>query len=383
MTANTPIRVNYIRGIRGAKALGVERFQDMLLATIRRDYPVQYRLVDIHWPSPKLHVPVLYTLFPAKVWLSKRPQTIYHIAHHNQAHLLNWKWLKLSPCVVSCLDLIELTQLETGERTFSPYRARHIRAAAAALQQANWVTALSEYTQKIILEHFPSLADRISIVYGGVDLQRYRPITPRPEVLNRYGIQPGQSYVLYLGSEQARKNIHCLVAAFAQIHQDFPGLKLIKAGPSQNPAGRSALITQIEHLGIQNQCQIIDYVAEDDLPDLYAGAAVFAFPSLYEGFGLPPLEAMACGTPVICSNASSLPEVMGEAGMLVNPTDIDGWAAALRRVASEPTLAQKLSEKGIAQARKFSYEAAAASMYTVYEHAALQLKAQTRRIKVT
>jgi glycosyltransferase involved in cell wall biosynthesis len=362
------IKVNYIRGVRGAKALGVERFQDMLLATVRRDYPVQYRLVDVYWPFSKFHVPVLNTLYPAKVWLSKRPSTINHIAHHNYAHLLNWKFLGLSPCVVSCLDLIELTQLETGERAFSRTRSGHIRAAAAALQRANWVTALSEYTRKIILEHFPSLRERISIVYGGVDLQRYHSIVPRPDVLNRYGIHPGQQYVLYVGSEQPRKNIHCLVAAFAQVQSDFPGLQLVKAGPSQDPAGRAALLNQLERLGVQNQCQIIDYVAEEDLPDLYAGASVFAFPSLYEGFGLPPLEAMACGTPVICSTASSLPEVVDDAGMLIDPMDIDLWAAALRQVLSEPGLARQLSEKGIVQARKFSYEAAAASIYAVYEN---------------
>jgi glycosyltransferase involved in cell wall biosynthesis len=120
---------------------------------------------------------------------------------------------------------------------------------------------------------------------------------------------------------------------------------------------------------LEHQVTLTGYVPDDDLPALINCAEVFAFPSIFEGFGLPPLEAMACGIPVVCSNASSLPEVVNEAGVLVVPDDVRGWVEALNRVLADPTLRAHLRARGLARARQFTWEAAARRTLAVYESA--------------
>ncbi|NJN97664.1 MAG: glycosyltransferase family 4 protein [Anaerolineales bacterium] len=119
-------------------------------------------------------------------------------------------------------------------------------------------------------------------------------------------------------------------------------------------------------MGLQERVIFPGYVDEADLPGFYQLAELFVFPSLYEGFGLGPLEAMACGAPVVSSNSSSLPEVVGEAGLLLDPTDTAAWSQALRRVLSDPNLQRDLSQRGLIQAQKFSWQKACAKLEAVY-----------------
>lgn len=124
---------------------------------------------------------------------------------------------------------------------------------------------------------------------------------------------------------------------------------------------------RLEELGLQDRVRFAGYLDEEDLPLWYAAASVFVFPSIYEGFGMPPLEAMACGTPVVTSNSSSLPEVVGEAGVMVSPHDAEGFAKAIMRLLDDADLAADLRERGIAQAQRFTWKQAAERTLAVYK----------------
>jgi glycosyltransferase involved in cell wall biosynthesis len=184
------------------------------------------------------------------------------------------------------------------------------------------------------------------------------------QVLTCYGIT--QPYILYVGSIEPRKNLLRLLAAFSLLCQWSPKFKLVIVG-SPNLWKSSPAAQFAEQKGLNDRVYFTGYVPDADLPALYNGADLFCFPSLYEGFGLPVLEAMACGTPVITSNTSSLPEIAGDAALLIDPYNIDAITAAMRRILEDSTLAQDLREKGLARARQFSWEKTAHQTLVVYE----------------
>jgi len=191
----------------------------------------------------------------------------------------------------------------------------------------------------------------------------FRPQPPEAiaAVSRKYALP--ERYVLYFGSNKAHKNLVRLVQAFGQAQWQSAALVIAGQWDSRYPEAKQ-LATQA---GWQDRVRFIGPVAEADLPALYAGATLFVFPSEYEGFGLPPLEAMACGTPVACSNTSSLPEVVGEAAALFNPRDVAGIQAALEQCLGSAEELARLRERGLERAREFSWERVARQTLAVYE----------------
>jgi glycosyltransferase involved in cell wall biosynthesis len=187
-------------------------------------------------------------------------------------------------------------------------------------------------------------------------------------VRRKYGIPDGP-FVLALGNLQPRKNIQRLVEAFAIARRapDF-ALSLVIAGKAQ--WRESQVHAAVAQAGLEDSVVFPGYVDEADLPALYSAAALFAYPSLYEGFGLPPLEAMACGTPVVCSHVASLPEVVGDAAVTVAPTDTEALAQALLDVLTQPGLHASLRARGLRRAAQFSWDRCAAETLAVYREAA-------------
>jgi alpha-1,3-rhamnosyl/mannosyltransferase len=183
--------------------------------------------------------------------------------------------------------------------------------------------------------------------------------------LSSYGLTYG-SYILYLGTLEPRKNISALLEAYSflpkKTQASFP---LILAG------GKGWLMDNLEdeirRLDIASRTVLTGYVPRKDLPALYSGAAVFVYPSLYEGFGLPPLEAMACGTPVITSNVSSFPEVVGDAGIMVDPYDVKRLRDEIERVLEDSSLRASLGSRGLARAKQFTWENCARQTLDVYK----------------
>jgi glycosyltransferase involved in cell wall biosynthesis len=184
----------------------------------------------------------------------------------------------------------------------------------------------------------------------------------------KYGLS--DRYVLNVGGLDARKNIAGLIGAFAAVYHEIgdPELQLFIAGEPKL-LGTSQVFPDWRPLavsfGIADQV-ICTPIGEHDLPAIYSGAACFAFASLYEGFGLPPIEAMACGAPVVCSDRTSLPEVIGSAGLLADPTDVEAFGTAMARVLTEPEYADDLRLRGQARAKQFTWDQVAVETSALY-----------------
>jgi glycosyltransferase involved in cell wall biosynthesis len=201
------------------------------------------------------------------------------------------------------------------------------------------------------------------VVYEGVNVG-YRPLNAGEAADTAAGHGLPAGYILFLGSVEKRKNVHGLLQAYARLRQMGEQRPLVIVGLRRSSA---AIEQPLRELDLHPHVIFTGYLPDQDLPAIYSAADLFVFPSLYEGFGLPPLEAMACGTPVVCSHAGSLPEVVGDAAITVDPHDIEGLAEAMRRVLDDQVLRQELREKGLARARLFSWEKAARQTIEVYQ----------------
>jgi glycosyltransferase involved in cell wall biosynthesis len=232
-------------------------------------------------------------------------------------------------------------------------------------RRADAVITVSESSRRDLVRHLGLLPSRVRVVPEGVD-PRFRPVmdvAERQAVLDRYRI--GSRYLLYLGALNGRKNLSRLLAAFAIVRENHPDVTLVVGGKRQWQT--TEMDQTFRRLRLHDVVHFTGYVDEFDLPALYSAATAFVFPSLYEGFGLPPLEAMACGTPVITSTVSSLPEVVGDAAVTVDPTDVAAIAAAIERVLVDEAFRAELRRRGTARAARFTWEGAARETLALYE----------------
>ena len=218
---------------------------------------------------------------------------------------------------------------------------------------ATHILADSRATRDAIVREYGAGGDKITVVYPGYDsgLAPVRDQEALVAVQARYGIRP--PYVLFLSRIQPRKNVLRLVNAFAQVLSRKPDLTLVLAGPRGWLA--SPIEARVRELGLEARVRFPGYIAAADKAALISGARVFAYPSLYEGFGFPALEAQACDVPLLASTTSSLPEVVGEGGLLVNPLDEDAIAAGLLRLLGDEDLRQTLIARGHANLKRFSW----------------------------
>ena len=236
-----------------------------------------------------------------------------------------------------------------------------------AIETSAALLTLSESARRDMAEFFDARPDRVTVTYPAVDAA----YTPRPadevaRVRARLGLP--EAYILYLGINKPHKNLVRLVEAFARVAAALPKVTLALAG-KPDPRYPEAE-DRARALGLADRVRVLGAIPEDSLPALYSGAALFVFPSLYEGFGFPVLEAMACGAPVITASVSSLPEVAGEAALLVNPTDTDALARAMLAVLQDGRLWTRLHRASLARAAEFSWARAAQQTLAVYRRVA-------------
>jgi glycosyltransferase involved in cell wall biosynthesis len=253
----------------------------------------------------------------------------------------------------------------------TPMHRRYLRLSTLwSARAADHVIAISRATRDDLVRHAGVRPDKVTVIYHGLS-ERFRPIAD-PAIVGaaraRYGI--GERYFLYLGTLQPRKNLERLIEAFAEVLKRLSVETLERSTLQLVIAGKRGWLTEaIERraaqLGLAGQVFFTGYVPDEDVPALLSGALAFAFPSLYEGFGMPVLEAMACGAPVLAANTSSLPEVAGDAALLVAPTDTAAIAAALMRLADEPVLRDELRKRGLARAAEFTWDRCAAETLEV------------------
>ena len=284
-------------------------------------------------------------------WLGSQDDII-HLPNQNFAR---YALLVKNPYIVTVHDLIRFS-LGFAKETITEKIL--LKLDIRGIKRASHIIAVSQTTRKDMITHLKIPDDRISVIYNGLDHSLFKPYKVR--LFNR-------PYILYVGSERPRKNLGRLFEAFAVIRKEFPELLLVKVGVAgRTREYRQETMRKLDSLRIDQAVIFVEYVSELDLAYYYSSAALLAYPSLYEGFGFPPLEAMACGCPVVTSDTSSLPEVVGEAGIMFNPYDTDSLVEAMRKVLTDSELRDDMVRKGLEQAKKFSWEKAAKETQEVY-----------------
>ena len=288
------------------------------------------------------------------------------IVHLPNQHLGRYgNFLKI-PYIITVHDLIRYFDLK-GYGTYI-HRLNHrdkfyLSLDYKGIKKAARIMADSQATKDDLIHHLGVPDDRISVVYLGVDHATFRPSLQA----NNFEYP----YILFVGSEHPRKNLPTLLRAFKRLKEQlqFKDLKLVKVGKA---GGREADFRRqstevINSLNLDGEVIFTEVISKEDLRAYYSNAKCFVLPSLYEGFGFPPLEAMACGCPVITSDSSSLPEIVGESAIKVSPHNIEGLAETLEEILTNRQFRESLIAKGIGQAAKFSWEQTAEKTLEVYK----------------
>jgi glycosyltransferase involved in cell wall biosynthesis len=308
---------------------------------------------ESHW---RHHVTIPFAL-------KRQNVDVVHVPHH-EAPFFN-----PSKLVVTMHDCVHLLFPHEDSSKFRNYR--HYLQTKRVVETAKHVLAVSRSTKEDLINIFELPESKISVVHNALD-ERFafsHTTEERKHVLERYQLK--EPFVLYSGKIRPHKNLHRLIEAFAVLKSElmederYKTLKLIIIGDELSK--HQYLRLTVIRSGAQQDVRFFGFVPYPILRVFYQSAALFAFPSLYEGFGLPPLEAMANRTPVVASNTSSLPEVLGDAGILVNPENVFDIARGMKLILSDDVLRQKLVQKGIEQVAKFSWKLAAQNVLNTYD----------------
>jgi glycosyltransferase involved in cell wall biosynthesis len=311
----------------------------------------------------------------AKLWFEQMSvsQAVRLLGGESQQALLHVPYFApplrtyIVPLVTTIPDIIPLL---LPEYRGGPHVRAYMRLVRRTARPSARIITFSQHSRSDIARRLHIPPAQIVTTLLAAD-ERYAPPTDPAAVAAQLAARYDLSgpYIYYVGGLDARKNVAVLLRAVARLRQQgHAGAPLVLAGRALGGDRRlfPDLDGMIAELGLADTVRRLE-VPHADGPLLYQGCAAFAFPSRYEGFGLPPLEAMACGAPVVVSTASSLPEVVGDAALQVAPDDVDGWAAALARLLSDAPLRANLRARGLAQAARFSWRRVAEETLTVYE----------------
>lgn len=318
------------------------------------------------WPNFKVrstlpHTPLIRIPLTLSAELRKHPVDLLHV---------QFTAPPFCPCpfVVSIHDL----SFEHVPQTFKRRSRTQLRLTVRhSARRAARILSLSEHTRSDIIATYGIEPDRIDAIPLAAP-DHFCTVNDKRElqrVRHNYGIEG--DYILSVGSIQPRKNLARLIKAYAQLRGDYSADKL----PKLVLVGKCAwlydeTLRALDQAGVKDSVILTGYVPESDLPALYSSALCFVYPSYFEGFGLPPLEAMKCGAPVIVGNRTSLPEVVGDAGLTVDPFDVDAIAGAIRRLLNDSTLRAELSQKGAERASTFTWQETARQTLQIYQDVA-------------
>ena len=314
----------------------------------RATLPLGDRAMTILWH--RLHLPLPVELFAGPIDVLHSPDFVLPPVRRARS-------------VVTVHDLSFLLFPECAEASLVAFLRK---AVPDSLRRADLILADSESTRQDLGRLLGVPLDKVVVVYGGVE-ERFRPVTDPArleQVSRRYDLP--SSYILTVCTLEPRKNLSTLLEAYFQLLEKLdPSPALLIAGA--RGWRYNSLLEHCSDPRGRGLVKLLGYVNDADLPALLSQAQLFVYPSLYEGFGLPPLEAMACGTPVVCSDSSSLPEVVGEAGVMVDPQDTDALAAAMERALTDGGLRSHMTQRGLERAQGFTWHNAAHALLAAYE----------------
>ncbi len=305
----------------------------------------------------------------ARLWQRARvpvPVT-WFIGHVDLFHATDFVLPPVGRGVKTILTVHDLSFVRVPETAAPNLRAYLNVVVPRSVAQADHIIADSQATKDDLCVLYGTPADKVTVLLSGVD-PRFARVTDEArlrEVHTRYGIDE-RPYVFCIGTVQPRKNYSRVIQALAHLRGEGLDVQLVIAGGKgwlEDEMYRTLHAAQM-----QEHVRLIGFARDDDLSALYSGARLTAFPSLYEGFGLPILESMACGTPVVTANVSSLPEVAGDAALLIDPYDVDNLTNALRRLMTDDSLRNTLIQRGMTQAQQFTWAKTARQLRAVYAH---------------
>lgn len=353
----------------GYRRAGIHHYIDQLLAHLPAgelsyfvytryrpsQQPSQTRFISTSWPTERRLVRIAWEQLALPL-----------VARRDNVDLLH-SMAFVAPYAAPCPTVVTVYDLSFVHfpESFPWLQQRYLQSQTRrSCRQARRVIAISQASRQDIHEHFGIPLARIDVVYPAVGDQ-FRQLSD--ENVEAFRARQGlpERFILHVGTLQPRKNIPLLIEAMHRIGR--PDLHLVLVG------GKGWLYDEIfgrvEALGMQNRVHFAGYVPDLELPLWYNAAAVLVFPSIYEGFGLPVLEAMACGTPVVSANTSAVPEVVGNAGRLFSPKDVSDLVSQILAVIDNPELAHTMRQDGLAQASRFSWGNSGRELAAVYERA--------------
>lgn len=271
----------------------------------------------------------------------------------------------LIPSVVTVHDLAVFVSKD-AKPTLKTYFAEKLLLGMAT-RRARHIIAVSKSTKNDLVKLFRVPEKKITVTLLGYDKDVYTQVESNDDdqILKSYSLT-ADSYLLFLGTLEPRKNIVGIIRAYSQLPKELRAKYRLVIGGKKGWYYEE-IFTTVRALKLENEIQFLGRLPDEHLPALYRNAKLFLFPSFYEGFGLPPLEAMACGTPVISANISSLPEVIGDAGLLVDPYNIDELAQAIERLLTDNEVYTRLKGKIVTQAEKFSWQETAKQTLAVFQ----------------
>lgn len=297
-----------------------------------------------------------------------RPDAVLHVTSYWDA-----MQVRRAACHRACLTVFDIipylaryrlrSELR-GDDTWS-YRLGAARYIAHA-GDADRIITISEWSKRDIVAFLDVPAERIDVVHPGLGDEFLPRDLPR-EALREFGLDPEHKYVLYVGSDQPRKNLRTLLGAMRTLARKRPDVRLIKVGREQWRGGRAATLKAARQFGVEERVHFLEHIPPGSLPRLYNLAAVVAFPSVYEGFGLPPAEGLASGVPVVTTRTTSIPEATGNAAWTIDdPYDARGLADLLDHVMEGGSDVERRKREGIMHVRRFTWESAAEKTLACY-----------------
>ncbi len=334
------------------------------IAKKQKEYGIQLNEVQYSQPPLRaLSYLFLLFLYPFIILFSLKSKVV-HLSSHTHAFLLLLPIFGGRKTIVTVYDIYPYREMHR----YSVFNRMITTLNMAGLKKADKLVAISEFTKRELISKLGIPAERISIAYPAVDHRFFKPASLKNRrILLKAFPNLGKHVILYLGSEEPRQNLETLLQALQILKNRGVRFQFVKVGMPSWPGGREKFLNDLEKYGLSSQTLLLDYVREKYMPALYSYASVMAYPCKYTGFGLPPLEAMACGCPVVTSNATSIPEVVGNGGLMFSPADPKGFASALEKLLRNPSIRKKFSKKALKRSQQFSWKDSSAAFAHSYK----------------